>query len=162
MKHLVECHCILPLYKNSKKPIYHKFAVYSKIDDAGNVISKYVNCNNCGIVHLVYEYCKSDIKIGKEDAGSIRTIKDISISLPERIVSVLKEYDSTIDIYEEIEDIFDNDIFPKQIVIKREIIEENQQLKILEIKSKDSFKILSETINTTLIKNWGLINELFS
>lgn len=152
-KHLVECHCVLPLYKDQRPVVYHKFSVYSKIDTAGKVIPKYVNCNNCGITHYVYEICRSDIKVGKEDIGSVRTIKDISISLPERLVSILEEYNVLIDVYEELEDCLEEDSYPANIIIKREIIDDDHQIKVLNVKSKDSFKILSETLSTVFVKH---------
>lgn len=152
-RHLVECHCVLPIYKNKHPIFYHKFAVYSKIDKkTGKVLPKYVNCNNCGVTHYVLELCRSDIKIGKEDIVSIRTIKDIKISIPEKIVVLLDEYNSQIDIYEEVEDVIHNDLYPRSIVINREVIDENQHYKILNLSSKDKYKILSEIINTTVME----------
>ena len=66
IKHLIECHCYLAIYKKQINPVNHKFPVYSKIDDNGNVIKKNVKCNNCDAFHLVYDLCKSEIKAGKE------------------------------------------------------------------------------------------------
>jgi len=149
-KHLVECHCVLPLYKGKDPIVYHKFTVYSKIDERGSIIPKYVNCNNCGITHHVYEICRSDIKVGKEDIPSVRSVEDISISLPERLVKILKDNERDVSDYEMIEDAFEQDIFPINIIVSREIIDEEYQIKILEIKSKNSFKISSETIKTII------------
>ena len=152
-KHLVDCHCILPIYKGKKPTIYHKFAVYSKIDPkSGNIIPKYVNCNNCGVTHLVYELCKSEIKIGKEDVGSARSIEEVCLSIPDKIVSFLKKYQPTIDVYEEVEDVLENNYFPSDVVIKREIIDENYNLKIMKIKNLESVKVFTEILDTTLIK----------
>ena len=33
IKHLIDCHCILSIYKNRTKPVYHKFPVFSKLDN---------------------------------------------------------------------------------------------------------------------------------
>tara|TARA_B100000287_G_C20324985_1_gene659381 strand:- start:105 stop:581 length:477 start_codon:yes stop_codon:yes gene_type:complete len=152
-RHLIECHCVLPVYKDRRPIIYHKFSVYSKVDKkTGNVIPKYVNCNNCGVTHFVYEFCKSEIKLGKEDISSVRSISDIEISLPEKVVNILKSYQSTIDMYEEVEDIIDNDYYPRSIVLKREIIDEKYHFKILNLKNKKTFKVSSEIIDTVLIK----------
>jgi len=151
-RHLVECHCILPLYKNVTPPVYHKFVVYSLLSEkSGKVVPKYVNCNNCGVTHLVKDFCRSEIKLGKEDIGSIRNIKEVAISLPDKIVDILNEHNSTIDLYEEIEDIIDNSIYPRDLVIKREIIDEKYHLKILQILNKDRFKIISEILNDTIL-----------
>lgn len=152
LKHTIECHCILPLYKNKHPAVYHKFTVYSKIDDKGRVIPKYVNCNNCGITHNVYEIFKSDIKIGKEDITSIRNLKDIKLSLDKKVIEILEEYNCEIPIYEEVEDILDQKMFPSELVLKREIIDESHHIKILQINSCDNFKIRSEVITTILTR----------
>ena len=151
-RHLIECHCILPIYKDRTPAFYHKFAVYSILNEkTGKVVPKYVNCNNCGVTHLVEEFCKSEIKLGKEDIKSVRDIKEVSLSLPEKLVKILESYNSTIDIYEELEDVIDNNDFPRTTVLKREIIDEKYQLKVLEIISKDRFKILSTSIDDTVL-----------
>jgi len=151
-RHLIDCHCILPIYKNSDPVVYHKFAVYSKLDEkTGKVIPKYVNCNNCGITHVVEEFCKSKIQKGKEDITSIRNIYEIEISLPEKLVKFLKQYNSTIDIFEEVEDVFNNKLFPRNIVIKREIIAESYNLKILNLMSEEKFTVSSEILNDTIL-----------
>ena len=150
-RHLIECHCVLLLYKNKRPVTYHKFSVYSKIDKkTGKVIPKYVNCNNCGVTHYVNEYCKSQIKNGKEDILSVRTIDDLRLSIPKKILDVLEAYKCPVDVYEEIEDVIDNDLYPRNIVLNREIINEDQHYKILEMKSNNKFKIQSEIINTTI------------
>ena len=151
-KHTIECHCVLPLYKNKHPIVYHKFIVYSKINDKGKIIPKYSNCNNCGIVHKVYEICKSEIKLGKEDITSIRSIEDIKVSLPEKIIKILEENNCDIALYEEIEDILDQESFPSEVIVKRNIIDEEHHIKILKINNKDSFKIISEIISTIIRK----------
>lgn len=155
-KHLIECHCVLALYKNKKPPLYHKFVVFSKFKESGEIIPKYVNCNNCGVTHFVYELCKSEIKVGKEEIGSIRTIQDISVGLPLKILNILDDHNATIDIYEEIEEIIDNDVYPSEIVIKRDIIDEKYHFKILKIENIDKIKILSESIQDVIVKNQQL------
>ena len=151
-RHLIKCHCILPIYKNSKPQIYHKIAVYSMFDEkSGKVIPKYINCNNCGITHFVTEYCKSEIQIGKEDVTSIRSVSEVEIGLPEKLVSFLNQYSPTIDILEEIEHIFNDNLFPKGIIIKREIIDEKHNIKILNLINKNRFTISSEILDNTII-----------
>jgi len=152
-RHLIECHCVLPIYKNKKNPVYHKISVYSKIDkNSGKVLPKYVNCNNCGITHYVVEICKSEIKLGNEDIASVRTVSDIKVSLPEKLVKILEEYNSEIDIYEEAEDAIENNLYPKNIVLSREIIGEDQNYKILKLLGYDKYRILSEIISTTILE----------
>ena len=117
-RHLIECHCVLPLYKDKKPIVYHKFAVYSLFDEkTSKVIPKYVNCNNCGVTHFVNEFCKSEIKLGKEDVKSVRSISEVSLSIPNRLNEILSEYNSTVDVYEEIEDVIENREFPKSFPV---------------------------------------------
>jgi len=130
--------------------LYHKFVVYSKIDEYENIIPKYVKCNNCETVHYVYEICRSEIKTGKEDITSINTIKDISLSLSDKLVGVLNENDAGLASYEEILDAIENDYFPLNIVLQRETIEDIIQIKTLVIKDKDNFKIENNFINRVI------------
>ena len=151
-RHLIECHCVLPIYKDKKPTVYHKFAVYSKFDEkTGNVIPKYANCNNCGITHEVYELCRSTIIVGKEEITSVRSLKDIEVSLSKKINDILLQYDCAVDVYEEIEDIIDNESFPANIILKREILQEKESVKILQIRGHDSMKVFSEIIDNILI-----------
>ena len=150
-KHLVECHCVLPLYKSVEPIVYHKFTVYSQVSEAGKVVPKYANCNNCGATHYVYEICKSDIKVGSEDTTSVRSISDLELALPEKINKILEENNREISDYEMIEDILEKEKFPSELIISRNIIDESHHIKVLKIMSKDKFKIISEVI-TTIIK----------
>ena len=83
VKHLIECQCTLNIFKNKTKPIYHKFKVFSLYDEKlDKVKEKYVLCNNCDIVHRVYEVFKSEIKWGNEGLKSLITTKeDIKFNL---------------------------------------------------------------------------------
>ena len=44
IKHLIECNCVLPQYQNTKKPIFHKFTVFSIIDEDNQIQDKNVIC----------------------------------------------------------------------------------------------------------------------
>ena len=73
---MVECHCVLPQYRNRKEVVYHSFVVFSIIDEAGTVIPKHATCNNCGVIHNVRDICKSEIIPGRE-IGAVIEIDDI-------------------------------------------------------------------------------------
>ena len=90
-KHLIECHCVLPQFKNAKNPQYHKFVVFSLFDESGGIIPKYAQCNNCGVVHNIIDICKSEIQVGREHASLI-DIKDCKMLLPKDLVSILENY----------------------------------------------------------------------
>ena len=148
--HTIECHCVLPLYKNKSPPVYHKFVVYNKVDENGSVLPKYVNCNNCGITHFVYEICKSEIKVGKEDLPTVRRIDEVKLSLPEKLVKFLESYEVQTFVYEKIEDAISKEIFPTEINLKREIIDESHHVKIINVTSENTFTVNTEVINTII------------
>ena len=33
VKHLIQCHCVLPQYRNANPPMFHKFVTFSVVDD---------------------------------------------------------------------------------------------------------------------------------
>ena len=150
-KHLIECHCVLPLYRNKQEKIYHKFLVYNKFDDNSELIPKYVKCNNCDIIHYVYEICKSEIKFDGDGYGSVLEIEDLKLSLDEKIVKVLEMYDCDITAYELISDAIDKNIFPIELVLKRNIINEEYHVKILKLNSESKFVITSEKIDSKVL-----------
>ena len=80
IKHLVSCHCVLPQFRKMKNPIFHKFVVFSKLEN-DNVVPKIAKCNNCGVLHKVIDICKSEFIHGHED--SVRSIVQVDyIKLP--------------------------------------------------------------------------------
>ena len=46
IKHLIECQCVLNIFKNKTRPVFHKFKVFSQIDENDSIKEKYVICNN--------------------------------------------------------------------------------------------------------------------
>ena len=75
-QHLIQCHCVLPQYRGRKDPVYHKFTVFSIIDESDTVVPKFVQCNNCGVIHKVYDICKSEIITGKDEMRNTAKIDD--------------------------------------------------------------------------------------
>ena len=147
-KHLVQCHCVLPQYRKMKNPIFHKFVVYSQQDDTGAVKEKFSRCNNCEAVHRVYDLCKSEIAVGLDEIDSIMTIQDIIPSLPEKVAAILKENNSDLATFENVEDVIFNERWGEQIVLSRKSINSAKtQVKIIEFKSEEKFRIHTEIIN---------------
>jgi len=153
IKHLVECHCYLAIYKKQSKYLNHKFAVYSKIDSNGKVISKLTKCNNCDALHYITDIGKSELRGGKDQTNVTLSIDDISVMLPQRLANILYRSDCDISMWEHVLDIIDESRWGEHVVIKRDIINETQQVKILKILSNDSFKLSTETINNVIV--WG-------
>ena len=119
VKHLIECHCVLPQYRNAREPVYHKFIVFSVID-GDNVQTKFVRCNNCHIVHKVYEINRSEIIHGKEELSSITTIDDIRHSLNSDLVDILEAYNADIATWEMAQFMLEQKIWNKPVILKKE------------------------------------------
>lgn len=135
VRHLIECNCILPQYRNRKDKIWHKFPVFSVIDEENNVIPKFAQCNNCGIIHKVVEINRSEISI-KEKMGAIKTIDDIRISIPDQFAGLLEQHNCDLSVWEEVEFILENEKWDNFVVLaKDEENDGNIYGKILIIKS---------------------------
>ena len=152
IKHLVECHCVLALFKSSQKIINHKFPVYSKIDENGKVVPKIVKCNNCDTLHRVFDICKSEIKFGKDQTDVTLTREDLGYMLPSRLNDLLLKVDADISLFEHAVDIIEEKRWGEHIVIKREIIDERHQVKLLEILSEEKYKITNEVIDNIIVE----------
>jgi hypothetical protein len=141
IKHLIECHCTLPQFKGNSEVVYHKFTVFSIIDESDTVVPKTVTCNNCGAAHRVIDICKSTIDTSREDSKTVRTIDDIKVSLPPDLSDVLKSYNCDVATYEHAEFIMDYEMWGDFIVLNRENTGEGVEGKILRFKSAQRFII---------------------
>jgi citrate lyase subunit beta/citryl-CoA lyase len=88
IKHLIQCHCILPQFRNLKEPKFHQFSVFSIIDDSDVIEPKLVACNNCGILHRVVDVCKSEIVTNREDSASSMKREDFNLSLEDDTLTI--------------------------------------------------------------------------
>lgn len=142
MKHIIECHCVLSQNRNKSVPVYHKFIVFSEIDDSDTVVPKFVQCNNCGIVHKVIDICKSEIAVGKEDLRTINTIKDIKMCIPEDAAALLESYSCDLATWEHVEFIYRNQKWDEQIILARDVIDDEIQGKRVTFNEKDGKVLL--------------------
>lgn len=152
IKHLVECHCYLALYKKNKDQINHKFPVYSKINEDGIIIPKNVKCNNCEAFHYVFDICKSEIKPGKDQSTLIINKEDIGLMIPQKILNFLLSNECDISTWEHIKDIIDEKRWGETVIIKREIIDEKQQIKYITLDSKLNIFINLDTIEDIIVR----------
>ena len=90
LKHLIECHCSLPIFNKSMGVVYHKFPVYSKLDSSDKVVTKLVQCNNCNVIHKVYDLCKSTVLGGKDELSTVMTLDDIAMQLSHKLANILR------------------------------------------------------------------------
>ena len=121
-----------------KEPVFHKFVVFSVVNDKDEVTPKIVECNNCGAVHKVTELSKSEIVVGKDSVRSSVTVEDIKLSIPENIAGVLKSYNVDLPTWEEVQFSVENGDWGKEFILTKEEVEGVTQGKILRLVSPPS------------------------
>tara|TARA_B000000557_G_C20809735_1_gene459463 strand:- start:942 stop:1436 length:495 start_codon:yes stop_codon:yes gene_type:complete len=150
INHMIECQCILPIFKNKTKPLYHKFIVFSTFDENDRINLKYSICDNCKSVHKITEIQKSEILWGKEGLKSlVRSKEDIIFNFKNEnlneVINILLKNDCELNIWEQIEFIFENNLENHTTMISKEELEEFYIIKFLEYKDK-KFKLKTENI----------------
>jgi hypothetical protein len=141
-KHLIQCRCILRQFKNREKPPFHKFVVFSVIDDTGNVIPKIAQCNNCGVIHKVFDITLSEI-VGKENSTALISIDDLKASLPQNLVVVLEKNNADLPTWEAVQFVYENKKWGEFVVIASEADEDARQGKYVRILGENLFKVES-------------------
>ena len=150
IKHLIQCHCILPQYRKMNDPLFHKFVVYSKYDDYGSIEPKIAKCNNCDVYHNVVEICKSEFLEDYDDTGFIIGIDDIEEQLPEKLCRILRKNNCDLSTWENILDMYESSVFDVPVVIARKTLKDITHIKSLKLTGKDSIKIENNTIDNTV------------
>ena len=140
-KHLIQCHCMLPQFKKRDEPLFHKFVVYSKCDNDGEAIEKFSKCNNCGVIHKIIDFCKSELFYGSEDTLSLITVEDLRLTLHENIQIILDNHKCDISTWEQVAHHFECDIFDTPIVIAKKRIAGSTQMKHLILLESGKIKI---------------------
>tara|TARA_Y100000992_G_C21065909_1_gene396406 strand:- start:11 stop:484 length:474 start_codon:yes stop_codon:yes gene_type:complete len=151
IKHLLECHCYLSIFKGKNKILNHRFPVYSKIDEFGNIVPKLVKCNNCETLFYVKDINDYELKAGKEDTKIILSKEEIMMSLPVNLREILIKFNCDISDFEHALDVVEEKRWGEELILKREIINEVTHVKVLEINSIKDFKIKNEVINDLIV-----------
>ena len=143
-KHLIQCHCVLPQYRGANPTVFHKFVVFSVIDDQDAVSEKVVKCPNCDALHRVTEIGKSEIVHGKDGSSSAMDIEDIKSQLPTGLASILDRHKVDEATYEQA--LFHVNTYnsDEPIVLARERFDDKVSIKALWLRPDRSFRI--ETI----------------
>ncbi len=139
----MDCHCVLPQYRKAANTVYHKFVVFSVIDDSDTVVPKFAQCNNCGVIHKVYDVCKSEIITNKEELKSIKTIDDISLTLPTDISRILESYKCDLPAWEHAEFILNNDVWGSIITLTRDEADGEITGKALQVDGRTKMSIVT-------------------
>jgi hypothetical protein len=142
IKHQINCRCILHTQKHlGKNASPFSFVVFSVINDDETVQEKYAQCPNCGVIHRVFDVCKSDI-VNSEDNISVLSKEDIKLMIPTEMSNLLTSYDCDISTWEMISWIFANKVWGEKIILTRKLTKENTTVgKYLLINAQNEFKI---------------------
>jgi regulator of RNase E activity RraB len=140
-RHLIKCRCFLHQLKNAEEIPPHHFVVFSVIDEDGEVIPKFAQCNNCGIVHKVIDICKSHIMNGRENLNSVITIDEIKDALPEKLVTILEKYKVDISGWEQAQFIIEEKQWGNFVILAQDTIDGIKQGKIVKIIGESLFKL---------------------
>ncbi len=143
VKHLIECHCVLPQYRNRQEPVYHKFPVFSILEDDA-LVEKIVRCNNCDAVHRVFDVCKSEIYIGDLDLSSIATAKEVLSEMPDALRESLAPLNLDICTLEHILWCIENEKNEK-IPLRRDTVKEKIFVKFISLKQGGKWKFETES-----------------
>lgn len=119
VKHLVECNCLLPQFKHSNPPKWHHFIVFSEIDDKGEIVPSFAQCNNCGVIHKVLEVCVSSM-LKRDSLPSLVTSKELMATLPEKLQKDLERYKPDLPTLQEISWIFEHQAWGRGILLTKE------------------------------------------
>ena len=92
MKHLVQCHCVLPQFRSVDPPIFHRFVVFSVLGDDDVVVERVSKCPHCDALHRVTELGRSEIIHGRDGSSSVMNIEDVKSQLPSPLVAVLDRH----------------------------------------------------------------------
>lgn len=149
IKHLIDCHCVLPQFRNIVPTFYHKFVVFSVID-GDKVEPKFVQCNNCSVVHKIVDICKSEIVAGLDFSSAITTLDEIKPALPDNIAAILDKNKCDLATWENV--LFKLDNFKEgfEVPIAREENLGLVQVKILVVNEKGNVRVKSESRNEYL------------
>jgi len=150
IKHLIECHCVLPQFRNRDNVIYHKFVVYSKFDSESDIVSRFINCNNCGTLHKIIDICKSEIVPGIENSISSLSEDDISKIIPERMSKILNDHKCDIATFEQVLDVINSEEWNTPVIISKQSIKGSTQIKTMTILNKSEFTIDSELFDNEI------------
>jgi len=143
----VQCHCVLPQYKNRKDAVFHQFVVFSIMDEESDtVVTKFAACNNCGAAHKVIDICKSEIITGKDEVPTQMTTEDFKFSLSSDLYDLLNSYSREVADFEHAQFILENEKWEDYIILTREEIDDSLQGKLVRFKASDRFKVESYLI----------------
>lgn len=150
IKHLVQCHCILPQYKHVDEPTFHQFVVFSIIDEESDTVTpKFASCNNCGAVHKVIDICKSELVTGRDEVVTQMAIEDFRMSLPSDLFELLLAYQKEVADFEHAQFLIENEKWKDHVILTREEIDDMVQGKLVKFLGPEKFRVESYILRST-------------
>lgn len=141
VKHLVECNCTLPQYVDIEPVVFHKFVVFSELEDeTASLIPSVVQCNCCGAIHKVTEVATSTL-LRKESSHLLDSIDDIELELSEKLSSILVRYEVELHVWQEAKFIITHELWGRFVVLVKEYEGDSLLGKALVIFGDNLFKI---------------------
>ncbi|MAG26179.1 hypothetical protein CMI47_11510 [Candidatus Pacearchaeota archaeon] len=134
---------MLPQFKGKKDPVFHKFVVFSQFNDNSEIIPKIAACNNCGVIHNIIDFCRSELYYGTDDTASIITKDDLKHNIPDDITKLLIDHNCDLATWEHVCFIYENNKYDEQIIIAKNRIMGSTQIKIVTINSDGKLIIKS-------------------
>lgn len=111
IKHLVECTCVLSQYVNHTPTVWHRFVVFSRLDELGAVVPSVVQCNNCLALWKVVEVGVATRITGKENSSLLTSKEDIEVSLPQPLAQLLKHHQCPLHTWQEVQHVLEYDCY---------------------------------------------------
>jgi hypothetical protein len=122
------------------RPPVHQFVVFSILEN-DVMKQKFVQCNNCGIVHKVVDLCKSEIVDKKEVLVASTTVDDIKVSLSKNICMVLETAQVDLPTWEHALFIVENKLWGDFVVLNSDSDGTSKQGKIVKILGENLLKV---------------------
>jgi hypothetical protein len=132
---------VLAHLRRRPDPPYHKFVVFSEIDKSDTVVPKYVQCDNCGVVHKIIDICKSEIITGKDEITTITDIDDLRLMIQDDVAGVLDSYNCDLATWENVYFIISNKKWGNHVILTRDSLNDEEQGKILRFIAPGQIKI---------------------
>jgi len=98
-------------------------------------------CNNCGVIHKIVDFCRSEIAHGIDDAIAISSEDDMREFLSERLSGILDAHFCDTATWEQVTDIVSNEEWGAAVILSRQTVAGATQIKKILISGKDLFKI---------------------
>lgn len=140
--HLVECNCVLPQFAKHHPTIWHKFVVFTELEENGNVKPHYAKCDNCQGIHRIKEIGKPTERVNKETTTLIPNIEDLIGEIPENYGALLKRYNCPLHIWQSVKFYIQHSQWGSVVVLSKEKEPDGKITgKFLVILSEKMFKV---------------------